>query len=201
MFSSCEILKCAEKTKTYWRLWRDKFCVETVTGTVGAVVFESRAVVTAVVGMLRQLPLLVISPRVMHRIRSETLDKTLVEILWHEKSRQESCWDSLRDYWWDSWRDFSRQRVSLRVLPRVSGRILCMTLGETFSETRFFTWVATSFNRDHDFFSTLQVRVRLQRLLPSCIVTKAFLRITHEAKRLFASYELPLQSRETFFDV
>ena len=33
------------------------------------------------------------------------------------------------------WRDFLRQKFS----PRVSDRIICMTLGETLSETRFFT--------------------------------------------------------------
>ena len=81
----------------------------------------------------------------MHRIWSETLDETLGDTLWREKSRQESrrksrqesCQDPLRD----SCRDFSRQRVSSIVLPRFSDRILCMTLGETLSETRFFTRV------------------------------------------------------------
>ena len=83
----------------------------------------------------------------MHRIRSETLGKTLAETLWCEKSRQESrlesrqesCRDPLRDSWWDSCRDFSHERVLPRVFPRVSDRILCMTLSETLSETLFFT--------------------------------------------------------------
>ena len=75
----------------------------------------------------------------MHRIRSETLGKTLAETLWCEKSRQESCRDPLRDSWWDSFRDFSHERVLPRVFPRVSDRILCMTLSETLSEILFFT--------------------------------------------------------------
>ena len=84
--------------------------------------------------------------RVMHIIRSETLGETF----WHEKSRQqsrqkshrESRQDSRQDSWQDSqpdcWQDFLRQKVSPRVSPRVSDRIICMTPGETLSETRFF---------------------------------------------------------------
>ena len=71
-----------------------------------------------------------VSPRVMHRIRPETLGKTLSETLWREKSRQESHQESRRESQQDSWRDFSCQRISTRVLSRVSDRILCMTLGE-----------------------------------------------------------------------
>ena len=56
----------------------------------------------------------------MHRIRSETLGKTLSEILG----------------------EIFRAEESPRVLSRFSDRILCMTLGETLSETRFST-------RDH----------------------------------------------------
>ena len=49
----------------------------------------------------------------MHIIRSDTLGETF----WREKSRQQF-----------------RQKVS----PKVSDRIICMTPGETLSETRFF---------------------------------------------------------------
>ena len=40
-------------------------------------------------------------------------------------------------------KNFSRQNVSSRVSPRVSDRIICMTPGETLSETRFFTREST----------------------------------------------------------
>ena len=84
-----------------------------------------------------------VSRRVMYIIRSETLGETV----WREKSRQQYRQKSHRESWRESrqdlwpgsrrycWRDFSRQRVS----PRVSNRIICMTLGETLSETRFCT--------------------------------------------------------------
>ena len=61
-----------------------------------------------------------VSPRVMHRIRSETL-------------RDCQC-----NSWWDSWRAFSRQRVSPRVLPSVSDQILCVTIGETLRYSFFY---------------------------------------------------------------
>ena len=71
----------------------------------------------------------------MYIIRSETLGETV----WREKSRQQYRQKSHRESWRESrqdlWPGFSRQRVS----PRVSNRIICMTLGETLSETRFCT--------------------------------------------------------------
>ena len=60
-----------------------------------------------------------------------------------QQSGRESCWEPCRDSQWDLWRDywrdFSRQKVSPRVSARVSDRIICMTPGETLSETHFFT--------------------------------------------------------------
>ena len=57
---------------------------------------------------------------------------------WKTKRVSESlakshAYNSIRD----SWRDFSR---SSSVSPKVSDWIVCMTLGKTLSETRFFTW-------------------------------------------------------------
>ena len=52
-------------------------------------------------------------------------------------------WESMDKYEYvtrKKWRLNTRvkKRVSERVSPRVSNRIVCMTLGETFSEARFF---------------------------------------------------------------
>ena len=52
-------------------------------------------------------------------------------------SHDSHAYNPIRDFRRDSWRDV-RARVSPRVSPRVSNRIIYMTLGEAFSETRFF---------------------------------------------------------------
>ena len=69
-----------------------------------------------------------------------------------EESRQESSRDSLRvsrrDFWRDSWRDFSR---SPSVSPIVSDWIICMTLGKTLSEPRYFMGEYTNQFRENHF--------------------------------------------------
>ena len=63
-----------------------------------------------------------------------------------EKFCQQSHRESRQDSRQDSWREFLRQKVS----PRVSDRIICMTPGETLSDTRFFTREITNIQRTNE---------------------------------------------------